>query len=374
MHICSNFDGGNIIVEKIASETDIQLKICDDGQADFKQWFHFRLSTQSGVEHLLHINNANQCSYVEGWEGYAALASYDRERWFRVNTTFDGEKLIIRHTPEFNSIYFAYFTPYSLDRHQDLIHQAQLSPLTEIIHLGQTVDGRDLDLLKIENKTEAQSDPRNVWIIARQHPGESMAQWCAEGIISRLLDETDAVARALLKKWRFFVVPNMNPDGSFRGHLRSNAAGANLNREWLTPDMKRSPEVFLVRQRMQKTGCDLFLDLHGDEAIPYTFVAGAEGIPSYDEPMAKTEDRFKNQLLKASPDFQVSYGYPPAEAGKADLSMASNWVAEQFHCLSMTVEMPFKDHLFLTDKCYGWSAERSIHLGDALLAAIYATF
>ena len=27
----------------------------------------------------------------------------------------------------------------------------------------------------------------------------------------------------------------MNPDGSVRGNLRTNAAGANLNREWMTP-------------------------------------------------------------------------------------------------------------------------------------------
>ena len=46
-----------------------------------------------------------------------------------------------------------------------------------------------------------------------------------------------------------YVIPNMNPDGSVRGHLRTNAAGANLNREWQTtgdyvaPTLERSPEV-----------------------------------------------------------------------------------------------------------------------------------
>ena len=38
-------------------------------------------------------------------------------------------------------------------------------------------------------------------------------------------------------------VPNMNPDGSYRGHLRTNASGANLNREWKNPTLERSPEV-----------------------------------------------------------------------------------------------------------------------------------
>jgi len=38
-------------------------------------------------------------------------------------------------------------------------------------------------------------------------------------------------------------VPNVNPDGAMRGHLRTNAAGANLNREWAKPTMEHSPEV-----------------------------------------------------------------------------------------------------------------------------------
>ena len=41
-------------------------------------------------------------------------------------------------------------------------------------------------------------------------------------------------------------VPNMNPDGSYRGHLRTNAKGANLNREWKNPTPEYSPEASLA--------------------------------------------------------------------------------------------------------------------------------
>ena len=37
--------------------------------------------------------------------------------------------------------------------------------------------------------------------------------------------------------------------------------------------MEKSPEVYLVKKRMAETGCDFFLDVHGDEAIPYNFIA-----------------------------------------------------------------------------------------------------
>src|SRR5690606_23346793 len=112
-------------------------------------------------------------------------------------------------------------------------------------------------------------------------PGETMAEWWIEGMLERLLDPDDAVAGTLLERACFYVVPNMNPDGSRLGNLRTNAAGANLNREWQDPDPGRSPEVYHVRQKMRERGVDLCLDVHGDEGLPYNFIAGAEGTPGW---------------------------------------------------------------------------------------------
>lgn len=54
-----------------------------------------------------------------------------------------------------------------------------------------------------------------------------------QGFLRRLLDRDDALARSLRARATFRLVPCMNPDGAFRGHLRTNAGGANLNREWV---------------------------------------------------------------------------------------------------------------------------------------------
>lgn len=40
--------------------------------------------------------------------------------------------------------------------------------------------------------------------------------------------------RLTLQLCTFRIVPHMNPDGAVMGHLRTNAVGANLNREWAT--------------------------------------------------------------------------------------------------------------------------------------------
>jgi murein tripeptide amidase MpaA len=53
-----------------------------------------------------------------------------------------------------------------------------------------------------------------------------MAEWFADGLLERLTDKHDAIARHLLRDACVHVMPNVNPDGTWRGHLRTNAAGA----------------------------------------------------------------------------------------------------------------------------------------------------
>ena len=368
MQITSNFDSGNIRVIKADACDDIQLEIKHDNDSEYFQWFHFKLHNVERSEHVLKIINAGKSAYVEGWEDYQAVASYDRVSWFRVPTTYDGENLTITVSPEYDSMYFAYFAPYSYERHQDLIHNAQLSPLCQLQVLGQTLDGRDMSLLRVGEPAEGKM---NVWLTARQHPGETMAEWFMEGFIERLLDEDDGVARSVLNNAVFYLVPNMNPDGSVRGHLRTNAKGVNLNREWQNPSMENSPEVFLVANKMKEIGVDMHLDIHGDEALPVNFVAGCEGIPSYNDRMKALEESFKSILLSVTPEFQDDRGYDKDEPGKANLTVGSNWVGEQFKCLAYTVEMPFKENDLLPDPIVGWSDVRSAILGKDTLTAIY---
>ncbi|MEK9662614.1 MAG: carboxypeptidase family protein, partial [Alphaproteobacteria bacterium] len=215
-------------------------------------------------------------------------------------------------------------------------------------------------------------DKRVCWLVARQHPGESMAEWWMEGFLDRLADAADPVARELRRRAVFHIVPNMNPDGSRRGHLRTNAAGANLNREWAAPSLEKSPEVFHVRARMLETGCDFALDVHGDEALPYNFLAGMMGIPSLTDRQKELYEAYANALLRASPDFQTEKGYPAAPPGKGNLTMCSNWVAEQFGCVAATLEMPFKDTIDTPDERHGWSPARCRRFGAAALDALYA--
>ena len=369
MHISANFDAGNIEVINAEDQTNIQLAIRPDVGGEFFQWFNFRLSGEVGEQYVLNIMNAGKASYLAGWEDYQAVASYDREYWFRLPTSYKDGKLTITAELACESIQIAYFAPYSYERHQDLLAAVQVHPLACVEHLGETLDKRDLTLVKVGN---GDSKKRSIWITARQHPGETMAEWLVEGLLNSLLDEDNATAKLLLEKANFYIVPNMNPDGSVRGHLRTNAVGTNLNREWANPSIEKSPEVFHVINKMEETGVDLFYDVHGDEALPYVFLAGSQGTPSYNDRLAHLRDKFSEVLKLASADFQSEFGYDIDAPGTANMTIATHWVAERFDCLANTLEMPFKENANLPFEDTGWSPERSIKLGEASLIAMLA--
>lgn len=369
--IHSQFDSGNIEVLSI-NGASARLAIRRDHQSDFFQWFHFRVSNAAGRELVLDLTGLAGAAYPDGWPGYRAAVSEDREYWGRADTAWDratdGGTLTIRYRPAGDSAWFAYFAPYSMERHHDLVSTAAQHDGVTVRCLGTSLDGRPIDCIELGEGTV------QVWLYARQHPGETMAEWWMEGAIDRLTDPADPWARALRKKCRFHIVPNANPDGSARGHLRTNAAGVNLNREWHAPTAERSPEVLAIRNAMDATGVHFAMDVHGDEAIPAVFIAGFEGIPSWTEAQGAGYTRYRQILERRTPDFQTRLGYPVARPGRANLTMSTNQLAERFGpshgCVAMTLEMPFKDNDDLPCPAQGWSPERSKLLARDCLAAL----
>jgi murein tripeptide amidase MpaA len=361
------FDSGNIEVIAVDGAT-ARLEIRKDHGSDFYQWFHFRVSGAAGRELVLRIVNLNASAYPSGWIDYNAAVSEDREYWDRAPSSFDraadGGTLTIRYTPASDVAWFAYFAPYSMERHHDLIAVCAAAEGVSYRCLGLSLDGQPIDCLELGE------GERQVWLYARQHPGESMAEWWMEGALEALTDPADPVARVLRQKCRLHVVPNCNPDGSRRGHLRTNAVGANLNREWAEPTAARSPEVLAIRNAMDETGVAFAMDVHGDEAIAANFLAGFEGIPSWSPELQAKYERFRQTLARRTPDFQTAKGYGVAPAGKANLTMSTNQLAERFGACSMTLEMPFKDNADLPDPAQGWSPERCKLLARECLASL----
>jgi murein tripeptide amidase MpaA len=411
--ISDAYDGGNIeyvsqIVlpgtgpDGLADETVVSLKIRTDPYTELEgvshmQYFSFRSMVvprdtvaktvpDKSVSVRYEIINAADASYAGAWEGSTVFYSSsldDPDTWMRKNNTFyrkeDGKLLWSHHhnvgTNDAGGVYFAYFPPFSYARHLHLVERC--SQYASVVSLGQTLEGREVECIRIG------SGERVGWIIHRQHPGEHMAEFFAEGLLTRLLGldtrgDTDGLARRLLDMYTLHIVPSMNPDGAIAGHLRTNAGGANLNREWCSsegypaPSLERSPEVYHVLETMKGTGCDIFLDIHGDEELPYNFLAQPT-VPKWGPRLQALHGAFLAAYCRSNPDMQQSIAYEPKEyeGGSTVLNVATDQVAHRFDCLSATLEMPFKDCSSNPDPERGWSPARSRALGASLLDALH---
>lgn len=354
------FDSGNIRVVAIRDGT-VDLEIVRDHQSDFYQWFHFRVAGVRGQTVRFRIVNAGGAAYAFGWPGYRARASVDRRNWRMIDTHYDNGVLSFDWTGESDLVWFAYFAPYTMEMHADLIARTALQPGFAHRVLGHSLEGQAIDAFRVGTGAAP------VWLYARQHPGESMAEWWMDGALAWL---ATPAAGPLLERATLHIVPNMNPDGTRRGHLRTNAAGVNLNREWHAPSPERSPEVLCVRDAMDVTGVAWAIDVHGDEAIPANFLAGFEGIPGLRPEQATAFTTFAERLAARTPDFQTKLGYEKALPGKANLAMSTNQLAERFGAVAMTLEMPFKDHDAAPDPEFGWSPQRSQALAVACLETL----
>jgi murein tripeptide amidase MpaA len=380
IHVTASIPSGSIQVVDARDSAEVLLRLVRDPGPDALAigQYHFRATGVRGqpvryrilgVRTEANARLAGRDALEDAWTGTGPHASYDRKTWFRIPGRIDGNDYVFEHTSAHDVCYFARWAPYTIDRELDFIARCQGSERLRIDIAGHSVCGRELDLLTIGTPAP---ERRACWIIARQHPSETMGGYFIEGLVERLLDPHDALVRRLLERAVFYIVPNMNPDGAWLGHTRANAAGVNLNRAWVAPNPDNSPEVFHVRGLMERTGVDFCMDCHGDEELRCNFLGGPLEIPSRSARLAGLFADFERAWAAASPEYELGHPYPGGAPAEADLSMAWNWIAERFDCLSVLLEQPFKDTSWWQDPVQGWSPERANRFGATLPTALHA--
>eukprot|EP01034_Spumella_vulgaris_P036495 gene36495-45008_t len=97
--------------------------------------------------------------------------------------------------------------------------------------------------------------------------------------------------------------------------------------------------------------------------------AGAAQAAAHNEAASKAAD-FVEAFKIASPDFQDEFGYGESPLTPETLTMGSPHISHAFGCLSLTLEMPFKDNANDPDPVTGWDGARSARLGAAILQPV----
>jgi len=231
---------------------------------------HFVLHARPGASLTLEFHNLDnvwngQPGSVAG-ELKTVAISDDGKTWRTVPTDgLPGNRVQLRVTMVGRQLYVARMEPYRLSDLERLLGTIRSHSLVRIESIGQTVDGRALEIIHIGNPAA----PYRVFVRARAHPWEAGSNWVAQGLIERLLADDDE-SRRFLRVYSVSVLPMANKDGVARGLTRFNLRGMDLNRNWDKPaDPDLSPENaalerWLAREIAAGRKPQLALELHND--------------------------------------------------------------------------------------------------------------
>lgn len=145
-------------------------------------------------------------------------------------------------------LYVARIEPYRLSDLEHFLGSIKSHPLVRITPIGQTVQGRELEILRVGREDA----PYRVFIRARAHPWEPGGNWVVQGLVNRLL-KGDADAGRFLDQTCYYFLPMANKDGVALGRTRFNLLGKDLNRNWNDPvDKSVAPENYALEQWLEK--------------------------------------------------------------------------------------------------------------------------
>ena len=99
-------------------------------------------------------------------------------------------------------------------------------------------------------------------------------------------------------------------------------------------------------------------------------MAGNQMIEGFSAAELESQRQFIEDFKVASPDFQDKFGYADNKYSADMLTLASKFIGHTYRCLSLTLEMPFKDNANLPDAAVGWDGARSARLGEAILQPV----
>ena len=128
-----------------------------------------------------------------------------------------------------------------------------------LLNSSNSFKSKQKELQKSKNK-------KVVFMIGRQHPGETVGSHVIKGCIDFLLGDSDE-AKKLREIYDFQIVPMMNPDGVIVGNSRTGFAGCDLNRRWSKPNEIIHPEIYytksLILNTSTKQNISFVIDFHG---------------------------------------------------------------------------------------------------------------
>lgn len=332
--ITTDFEGGSL--GRVVWVTNTYLRCVMVGEVDQNgrnrqvSWFYFRIDGAPDSELTIEFTDLKgEYNFRPG--NYAItpdtppVYSYDGRHWTHAakeDWTALGSSMRLRMKPAQNRFWLAHIAPYTNRDLARLLDSIKGEPAIKYEVIGKSVQGRDLPMLTITDPSGTHKQRKVVWLMFRQHSWETGSSWVGEGAV-RFLLSSDPIANRIRQETVFKVLPIQDPDGVFRGGVRFNAYGYDLNRNWDSYDAVKMPEITAARSAIfdwvdHGGRIDFFLSLHNDQTNEYL-----GGPPS---PKFRTLGQKLLDELKRTTTFDPSHGYEedpdrvtPPQPGRMDV-------------------------------------------------------
>ena len=346
----SSLESGNGTDFTLVSENTYSFRLEKDTNSTDSQLFLFAVRGAEGKTLTFRLLDTSSTNVPSHWSTAHPVASADGgQTWERIGgTSLSGDTFIFTHTFIAAEEIIAFHDPYTYTDLQGKLSEWEMSPYAEQTVLGQSIQGRDIHLLRITGDGRPDDEKLGFWFVARQHGAEVTGSYTAEGLIDFLLsDEPEAQdirANAVVN-----VIPMVNPDGAVAGNYRDNYQGVNLNRVWDNPSALTSPEVLLARQAMEDWvaagwSFDFFGDLHSTSGTNphFAFRPNSTVKPAgYHDPENFAEDagRFLDMLAARNVNFDPTH----RTTSLGNMGVAGSYVVLTYGVVGFTFEGAYND-------------------------------
>lgn len=313
MKIINNYNGSSIDIDKIDNSSNTAYLKLKSENGNACHYYNFIAENENDFEGKVYIENNNKSIYYSK-DSFAPFVN-GKNRWEKLTK----ENYQLTET----SIKFI-IPPYSK-------MELSLAPRYITEHL---IDFCNLNHLQYENDTlikiELGSPEKpTIFIIGRQHPGETLSSFFIEGIINKLLED-----KSLQENNHFLLYPIVNKKGVENGNHRY-VDGVDFNRSWNSAESPK--EINYLKKELEGIkNLEYFVDVHNDELTPNDYI------------------RMKNpnikelagiQVLETMSNFKRFIRAIIKQRKIIDLNQktAREYVEKKYHCNSLLVELSMND-------------------------------
>ena len=324
----SEFKSGNMKQFTQVKENHFSILIASDCEGKyilnkisiFKIWFYFGVMSEKERNVKISIDNLNNfykifkngykifynildenettISYQNQYKENEEINWKRLDKDYELNLDVESNLLSIKFNfdlPKKRYVLFSFCFPWSYDKNESFLKYIKEKTKNKNIYYHDEIltlskEKRNIHLLTItskkniiNNKKEPNlnglfpdknrsnlimHDKHIIFITARVHPGETPGTLTFNGILKLLVDNDNQMSKILLDNFIFKLIPIINVDGVSNGHFRLNMEGYNLNRCYLGPSPKITPENYAITKLFYFYSSNFkvryYFDLHAD--------------------------------------------------------------------------------------------------------------